>query len=268
MRTLEKNSKQKAIQVFKDKQISENMDEIELLREFLEYPIWTSEPVFERFKKLEGAIFRESQGNSKERFLYLEGKRENKVVLVAHADTYFDEFYRNYGEDHEVVEVGGFFVGRKNKIERVGLGADDRAGCAILWALKDSGHSLLITDGEELGRIGSSWLMENNKDIAQRLQSHQFMVQFDRCNAQDFKCYEVGTEEFRKFIEDQTGYSEPNRSSYTDICTLCTNICGVNLSVGYYYEHTDCEKIKPSEWLNTLQIARRMLEGELPRFER
>ena len=32
-----------------------------------------------------------------------------------------------------------------------GIGADDRAGCAILWLLKDSGHSLLVTNGEEIG---------------------------------------------------------------------------------------------------------------------
>jgi hypothetical protein len=52
-----------------------------------------------------------------------------------------------------------------------GIGADDRAGCAILWLLKDLGHSLLITDGEEKGGIGSKWLMNDteNADIAEEI---------------------------------------------------------------------------------------------------
>ena len=38
-----------------------------------------------------------------------------------------------------------------------GIGADDRAGCAMLWLLRDSGHSLLILDGEEHGQVGAAF---------------------------------------------------------------------------------------------------------------
>jgi hypothetical protein len=37
------------------------------------------------------------------------------------------------------------------------LGADDRAGLAILWLLRDLGHSLMVTDLEEHGRMGSTY---------------------------------------------------------------------------------------------------------------
>lgn len=132
----------------------------------------------------------------------------------------------------------------------------------------DSGHSTLITDGEERGRMGSTWLMKYNEDIANLINQHQFMIQFDRRNGSDFKCYDVGTDEFRSFIKEQTGFSEPDRRSYTDICTLCRDICGVNLSIGYYDEHTNEERINIEEWLNTLRITQKLLDNELPRFTR
>ncbi len=93
------------------------------------------------------------------------------------------------------------------------------------------------------------------------------MIQFDRMNSTDYKCYNVGTDEFRKYIEQNTNYIEPDRSSRTDICELCTDICGVNFSVGYYREHYKDEKISYSEWLNTLNMARKLLSQDLPRFK-
>jgi len=245
------------------------MKEIETLKNFLEYPIWTSKFIFDRFKSIDNAIFREKNEKGKERFLFIEGEKENKVVLIAHADTYFDEYYDMPIIKHIVEIQDDCFVGKaESSGERIALGADDRAGCAMLWELKDLGHSILITDGEEKGRIGSKWLKYNNKDIADILNKHQFMIQLDRKNGLDFKCYEVGTEEFRTFIEENTGYSEPDIKKCTDICTLCTDICGVNFSVGYYDEHTNYEKINFNEWLNTLNMVKKLLNRELPRFEK
>lgn len=244
------------------------MNDIDLLRHFLKYPIWTSKPIFKKFKSIKGAIFREKDKKGKQRFLFIKGKLEKKVVLIAHADTYFDEFYNFAPQKHFVETQGNFFIGKDENGDRVALGADDRAGCAILWALKDSGHSILITDGEEHGKIGSQWLMEHKQDIANIINQHQFMIQFDRRNNSDFKCYNVGTDEFRKFIAEKTHFSEPDRSSSTDITILCKEICGVNLSVGYYDEHKNNERINFNEWLNTLNMTRGLLKEDLPRFER
>jgi len=244
------------------------MTEIEILKHFLEYPIWTSKPIFEKFKTIDTAIFKEQNEKSKQRFLFIEGKCENKVVLIAHADTFFDEFYGYAQQDHFVEIQDNCFVGKTDVGERIALGADDRAGCAILWALRNSGHSILITDGEEQGRIGSNWLMDENSDIAKIINNHQFMIQFDRRNGTDFKCYDVGSDEFREFISSKTGYSEPDRRSYTDICTLCRNICGVNLSIGYYDEHSYQERINISEWLYTLKLMKEFLQDDLPGFKK
>ncbi|MFA4958016.1 MAG: hypothetical protein WC556_13695 [Candidatus Methanoperedens sp.] len=108
-----------------------------------------------------------------------------------------------------------------------------------------------------------------NNDIKEEIQRHQFAVQFDRRNRRDFKCYSVGTDDFREYLMEKTGYTEPDRDSYTDIVTLCRDICGVNLSIGYLNEHTNEEILLIDEWWDTLEMCRKWLcEPDLPKFKR
>lgn len=237
----------------------------DVLQSFLRMPLESADRVFEKFMEIPGHIFR---GVGQKRFLYIRGQRDKKVCLVAHGDTVWDF---NRGCEPFPDRRIGFDDGRFFSItDECGLGADDRAGCAILWLLRDLGHSLLITDGEESGQVGSTWLMDHNQDIAEEINGeHQFMVQFDRKNAGDFKCYDVGTDEFRAYVQRATGYTEPDRSSFTDIVTLCKRIAGVNLSIGYYNEHKANESLIYSQWENTLNVAASWLsESDLPLFLR
>lgn len=243
------------------------MKDIEVLKKFLEVPLDNPDPIFEHFLGLSDReiVFRGERPN---RFLYVRGKRKNKVLLVAHADTVWDGFWKKPQDGkHELILANGIF---QSSSSVYGIGADDRAGCAMLWLLNDLGHSLLITDGEEAGGLGSNWLMSEpkNSDIAEEVNTqHQFMIQLDRRHGSDFKCYSVGTDEFRNYVQSMTGYTEPDRFSYTDIVTLCQKITGVNLSVGYRNEHTCNESLSVDEWLNTLNICRKWLsEKDLPRF--
>ena len=241
------------------------MTDIDLLKEFLEFPVWSSKPVFDKFKSIDNHIFRESGENDKQRFLFINGRKENKVVLIAHADC--DVSNIGYNQNHFVEDEDGCFVALNEAGEKTLLGADDRAGCAILWALKDSGHSILVTDAEEFNLFGTTWLVKENPDIVQLLNQHQFMIQFDRRYGTDFVCVKVVSDEFRDYIRENTNYSESKSSTHTDICLLCTYICGVNISVGYYEAHTVNEKIDYNQWLHTLNMARRLLSRDLPRFE-
>ena len=232
------------------------------LKRFLAYPLNSADEILSKFAGLSGAIPR---GTGLQRFVFVEGSRENRVLLVAHADTYWDSQYgREINGKHDPIEHNGVI-----KNEDCGLGADDRAGCAIVWLLKDMGHSILITNGEERGRKGSNYLMDSHFDIAKTINyDHQFVVQFDRANSHDFKCYDVGTDSFREYIISTTQYSEPDRCSFTDIVTLCRAVCGVNLSIGYHEEHTAGEYLVVDEWLNTLTICREWLSAtKLPRFD-
>ena len=232
------------------------------LVEFLKFPLGSANAVFKRFSSIPNQR-KILCGRSPERFIYLSGSRENKVLLVAHADTYWDG---GRPSQHNVIRDADVL---RSSNRNVGLGADDRAGCAIIWLLQHLGHSILITDGEEQGRRGSTYLMEENPVLVDEIQkNHQFVIQLDRRNGTDFKCYSVGSVAFRNYIAAETGYTEPDILASTDIVTLCTEITGVNLSIGYRNEHTSLECLHLSEWQSTLDLCRRWLAQEdLPRFE-
>jgi hypothetical protein len=233
------------------------------LVEFLCISVSDASAVLRRFAELSGAVRR---GTGLAQFVYVPGARRNRVVLVAHADTVWDEACSKAGPiASSVLCTDG--VLRSGSTD-VGIGVDDRAGCAILWLLRSLGHSLLITSGEECGLLGSKWLMRNNKDVAEELNvSHQFMVQLDRENAQEYKCYGVGSEQFRAYVEENTGYREPDRKRSTDIVELCQKITGVNLSIGYYDPHKQSASLKIQEWQATLDICRKWLgQSDLPKF--
>jgi hypothetical protein len=235
---------------------------IEVLSSFLEIPLGSADGVFDRFLQIPQAIYR---GVGLERFLYVRGSRSNKVLLVAHADTFWDrEYGYKPGPTHKIkIEDGNITA----VDEEFGLGADDRAGCAMLWLLKDLGHSLLVTNGEEHGQTGSSWLMSDNKAIAGEINhDHQFVIQFDRRNGRDFKCYDVGTDQFKAYVAEKTGYGQPKPGSSTDIRTLCLDIAGVNLSVGYHNEHGNQEYLNIPEWEHTLNVVKEWLSE--PNLER
>ena len=239
------------------------MTELDILKEFLLYPLNSVDEIMKRFETLPNA--EKKSGNGKQQFVFVRGNRKDAATLVAHADTYPSRDF-DYAK-HEISEKNGII---RSASPDYGLGADDRAGCAILWLLKDSGHNLLITDGEECGRIGAEWLMSSKRDIAEIIHKSSFMIQFDRKNGRDYKYYNIRvSEEFIKYIEKETGYSEPDKDSSTDIVTLCNDknsCCGVNLSVGYYNEHTVNESLNIEEWSNTLKIAKLMLNKPLERF--
>lgn len=148
-------------------------DDVAVLLEFLRFPLGSAEGILDKFARLPGAI---RAGNNLRQFVFVEGQRQNKVVLVAHADTCWDLFYR---ADKQPVPQNIQLTDGIIRNPGYGLGADDRAGCAILWLLRGLGHSLLIVNGEEYGEIGSGFLMSNRGDIADKINNeHQFALDF------------------------------------------------------------------------------------------
>lgn len=239
-------------------------EEQRVLEAFLSMPIKSSMRVFEAFINLNRFGTTYSINDSKRGFVYVPGKRDDRVLLVAHADTVWDREYCVESFKQEIVFENGFY---KGKNDTCGIGADDRAGCAMLYLLRDSGHSLLITDGEEHGQIGATFIRQDFGAIYDALNNHSYMIQLDRRNANDYKTYHLPvTDEFREFIESSTGYKDAGKNSMTDIVSLCRDICGVNLSVGYYHEHHEDECLCYNEWLNTLNIVRKMLKGKQKKF--
>ena len=235
--------------------MANNRPDLGILREFLSMP-HVGEAVLKKFAALPGAIG--NSGGDMEGFVYVPGTREDGVLLVAHADTVGHEY-----DGIKLVETPDTIRNARGI-----LGADDRAGCAMLWLLRDLGHGLLLTDGEEYGGIGAEFLRWCCPDIFDEInRRYRFMIEIDRRGGGDFKCYNVGTEEFRAYVGQKTAFTEPDRLRSTDIVYLCRDICGVNLSCGYYGEHTEAEYLKKSEWLHTLRLLKSWLsETDIPEF--
>ncbi|MBQ7543954.1 MAG: hypothetical protein IJT02_03325 [Synergistaceae bacterium] len=233
------------------------MTDKETLEMFLSCDMSTPEEVFTKFLTLPGA--RRCEHIDYTCGVYVPGTRSDRVLLVAHADTVFGLRGRHRMK---------FEDGKYSSLEPgEGIGADDRAGCAILWQLRDSGHSLLITNDEEIGSVGADTISVRKPNLYEELNNHSYILEFDRRHGRDYKVYDIPvTDEFKRFIEEGTGYEEADRRSSTDIRTLCGSICGANLSVGYYCEHTEAEFLILKEWQNTLDIARKLLEPPQKRF--
>jgi len=230
--------------------------DLKVLKDFLRMP-HSADVVLDKFSSLPGAVVQPSVDGLGH--VYVPSTRPSPVLLVAHADV-----VNNSGR-LPVLHDDGECISNPGDI----LGADDRAGCAIIWILRSLGHGILITDGEEDGCRAAWDIMDNHPDIWEELQSrYQFMVEFDRKGRDDYKCYDVGTDEFRGYVELTTGFHEPDHKSRTDISILAYDICGVNLSCGYMLPHKNGEYIVKDDWLNTLHIAEKWLSApELPRFE-
>lgn len=232
-------------------------DDQKILEEFLSLNMSNAYEVFDKFMTLPKARSYEHVGYNY--CVYVPGTRKDRVLLTAHADTVF-----GIRGPHRMKFEDGIY---RSLEPDEGIGADDRAGCAILWQLKDSGHSLLITNDEEIGCEGARTIRDFNPALYDELNAHSYILEFDRRHAKDYKVYDIPvSEEFKRYIEENTGFTEADKRSSTDIKYLCGYVCGANLSVGYYYEHTIEEYLVLDEWQNTLDIARKMLSKPQPRF--
>lgn len=235
--------------------------ERKILEHFLSLPLNDPEAVLSEFQQLSGSkYYPPTSKECTDSFVYIPGARNDRVLIVAHSDTVFDW---HGGATKFIIEEGTYFSANKN----AGIGADDRAGCAILWLLRDMGHSILITNGEECGSISAGRIATELPSLYDEINAHSYIVEFDRRHATDYKTYNIHvSREFISFIEGATGYTDAGKNSSTDITRLCGEICGVNFSVGYYYEHTPDECLVFAEWMNTLEVARNMLEGKQEKF--
>lgn len=215
----------------------------------------STDEVLSRFASLKGA---QRIGTGEQQFVYIPGTRDDKVLLVAHADTVWRD------EPIRVVYSGGYYFSVSDKR---GIGADDRAGCCMLWHLRKMGHSLLIPNAEEGGCKGSRFLM-SMPEWKKIVNEHRFAIEMDRMNDSDMAFYSVGSDKFKNWCEEQFKGYKRTHGSWTDICVLCDPMCGMNISVGYYGQHSAGEYLNESEWEKTLQAMSDVLsKKDLPRFE-
>lgn len=191
----------------------------------------------------------------------------SQVALVAHLDTLVPKD-RKTGLHLKPVElqVDNQVVTNKNGV----LGADDRAGVyAVLEAAvqaKGKKPIVILTTGEEIGGIGVHELVKD-ESLNPYLDSIRLFVEPDRKGANEYVYYSwMIPNAIAAFVEG-FGYRE-DHGTYSDVATLteATRIPHVNLSTGYYGQHTQFESLVLWQLEATVQTLTRMVEtADLPR---
>ena len=189
---------------------------------------------------------------------YLIAVGEIPVALVAHLDTVFKE------PPHDI-----FYDRVKNVMwSPDGLGADDRAGVYAIVQILKSGlrPTVIFTTDEELGCLGAETLAEQVKTPPADL---KYIIQLDRRGSNDCVFYSCDNPEFDAYVES-FGFVT-NFGSFSDISTICPawKIAGVNLSIGYYDEHSVSETLYVGQMYDTIRKVKHMLEAAIdaPKFE-
>lgn len=187
---------------------------------------------------------------------YIYAKGDIPIALVAHMDTVFPT---------PATEV--YYDRQKNVIwSPDGLGADDRAGIfSIIQIIRRGLHPhIILTTDEEKGAQGASKLGELECPFSDL----RYLIQLDRRGANDCVFYDCDNPQFIEYVED-FGFVE-SIGSFSDISMICPSwkIAGVNLSVGYFNEHSVSEILNVGHMLNTIEKVIKMLEvKDIPKFE-
>ena len=236
---------------------------VDILKKFLAIPVSNGTAVFDLFASLPGAVAGVGR-KPLERYVFVPGTRRDAVVLVAHADTVWDQAYGRQVQAEPLLEDGIF----RNAGEHCGIGADDRAGCAMLWVLRNSGHSLLVVDGEEKGKIGARYLRRSNKKLFRLLNSHFYMMELDWQGTGGCLYNQVeNTQQFKDYIFEQTGFQDDAQKGGCDLQVLCQKVCGVNMGVGYHHYHKASETLDVAQWERTYRVLTEFLSKEQKQFK-
>ena len=174
-------------------------------------------------------------------FVYAQGNFP--VLLVAHLDTMHSKLPNMilYDKDQNTVSSPN------------GIGGDDRCGVYMIFEIiKKFNCSVLFCEDEEDGGIGANKFVKT--DLARTL-DFNYIIEFDRANANDAVFYSCDNYDFEKFITRD--FYKINYGTYSDICDIAPVIgcAAVNLSCGYYKAHTKDEYVVLSDMENSIKAA-------------
>lgn len=137
-----------------------------------------------------------------------------------------------------------------------GLGADDRAGVFGILEILRRGFRphVLFTDEEECGGHGANETI-NTWDAP----DVNLIIQLDRMNSKDAVWYDCENNKAEKWV-NKYGFKTAH-GSFSDISILAPewHIAAVNLSIGYYNQHTDSEHLVLGEAMATIDKVCEML---------
>lgn len=181
---------------------------------------------------------------------------EKYACIIAHMDT-----VHNFTSARELIIKNNIITAQYIKSGlQCGLNADDCNGILVALQLLETLPNLKVcfTTKEEIGGRGADEASNNIEFFL----DVRYMIQADRRGNDDLITYTNGIHSAsEKFVEDiqslmeKYGYSE-NTGTFTDIGILANEllISGVNVSCGYYNEHTLKECCNIDELNNCLNF--------------
>lgn len=181
------------------------------------------------------------------------------VLMVAHLDTVLSS--------KPVIMVTNDY---STWMGRQGLGADDRAGVYAIIKLLRWGYkpSVLFTTGEEIGGLGAESFV---CQFPEAPVPTKYVIEIDRRGRGQAVYYNCGNKKFESYVTS-FGF-KTHKGIFSDISFICPywDVAGVNLSAGYYNEHTHYESLKIEDLNFTIENVKKMLdnaeEAELFSFE-
>lgn len=175
------------------------------------------------------------------------------VLLVAHLDTVHRQPVQNifYSQDETLM------------MSPEGIGGDDRAGVySVLEIARRHRCHVLFCEDEETGGRGA------REFAASRIRPKvNYIVELDRRGGNDAVFYGCDNPEFTQFVCN-FGF-EVAHGSFSDISVIAPRlgIAAVNISAGYYHEHSRHEVINLTEMRHNIERVGNMAKTPAGFFE-
>jgi hypothetical protein len=168
---------------------------------------------------------------------------------VAHIDTVWEKVERKivtqYDDEWYSDKTGA------------GIGADDRAGVyAVFDVLQQYPCSYLFADKEECGQLGAQDFVEDYIDKTE----WNAIIEFDRRGSRDAVFYDSDNPDFKDVVCD--GFYREAYGSASDISVIAPafDTAAVNLSCGYYDEHTTYETLVLKDLDTSIFHAKKLIQ--------
>lgn len=172
------------------------------------------------------------------------------VLLCAHMDTVHEK------RINTLVYANGTLSSPQ------GIGGDDRCGIyMILKILKRYDCSVVFLEDEEKGCIGAKKFAKSK--ICEELKKTgglKYIIEFDRKGNNHAVTYDCGNDEFDSFITKEFFKKEYGTCSDISYIAPELGIAAVNLSCGYYEEHSLLEWVNLEEMETIIREAIKILK--------
>lgn len=187
----------------------------------------------------------------KKGFIYARGSLP--VMLVAHMDTVHKEPVKTIccSKDGNII------------MSPEGIGGDDRAGVfMILQIIRKHRCHVLFCEDEETGGVGAEQFAAS--DIRPEI---NYIVELDRRGSNDAVFYDCDNPTFTRYV---TGFGfKEGMGSFSDISIIAPalKVAAVNISAGYYCEHSRHEYVDLRVMEKNIGLVGKMISSPSEKFE-